>query len=54
VLMTCLYCLWTVLAKYHFDVKASEAKQRVGVVQPVDRGWQLATRADTANTFADC
>jgi hypothetical protein len=44
VLMTCIYCLWTVVAKYNFDVKASEAKERVGMAQPVDRhvlAWNL-------------
>ena len=54
VLMTCIYCLWAVLAQYHFDVKASEAKQRVGMAQPVDRGWQLAASTDMANTFGEC
>jgi hypothetical protein len=44
VLMTCVYCLWTVLAWYHFDVKASQATQRVSMAQPVDRGGQLAIR----------
>ena len=52
-LMTCLYCLWIVLAKYHFDVKASEAKQRVTMAQPVDRGVLVAA-GDATNTFADC
>lgn len=54
VLMTCIYCLWAVLAQYHFDVKASEAKQRVGMAQPVDRGWQFAASTDTANTSGEC
>ena len=53
-LMTSIYFLWIVLAKYHFDIKASEAKQRVGMVQPVDRGWQLAISTDMANTFDEC
>jgi hypothetical protein len=55
VLMTSIYLLWVRLADdYRFDVKASEAKQRVGMVQPVDRGWQLAIRADATDTRADC
>jgi hypothetical protein len=54
VLMTSIFCLWTVLAKYHFDIKAAEAKERVGMVQPVDRGLQIAIRAEGAGTFADC
>jgi hypothetical protein len=28
-LITSVYCLWTVLAKYHYDVKATEARQGV-------------------------
>ncbi len=45
VLMTCVYCLWTVLAnEYRVDVKASQATQRAAMAQPVDRGWQLAIR----------
>jgi hypothetical protein len=28
-LITSVYCLWTVLAKYHYDVKATEARQSV-------------------------
>jgi hypothetical protein len=54
VLLTCIYCLWTVLANYQFDVKASEAKQRVGMVQPVDRGLQMVIRADVTGRFAGC
>jgi len=54
VLLTCVYLLWVVLGKYNFDVKAQEAKQRVGMVQPVDRGLLVATAANAANTFADC
>jgi len=53
-LMTCLYCLWVALAKYNFDVKAQEAKQRVGMVQPVDRGLFVETGTNAAYTFADC
>jgi hypothetical protein len=37
-LITCIYAMWVVLAKYNFDVKAQEAKQRVAMVQPVDHG----------------
>jgi len=37
VLMTSVYCLWIVLMRYHGDVKAQEAKQRVGMTQPADR-----------------
>jgi hypothetical protein len=54
VLITCVYLLWIVLAGYQFDVKASEAKERVGMVQPVDRGLQIAILADVTNTLADC
>jgi hypothetical protein len=35
-LLGSVYCLWTVLAKYHFDVKAQDAKQRVAIAQPVE------------------
>jgi hypothetical protein len=35
-LMTSIYCHWDFLMKkYHGDVKAQEAKQRVGMAQPV-------------------
>ena len=38
-LVTSVYCLWYILSdKYQGDIKAQEAKQRVGMVQPVDRG----------------
>jgi hypothetical protein len=54
-LMTGIYYLWVILADgYHFDVKASEAKQRVGMIERVDPGWQLAIRDDSINPFADC
>jgi hypothetical protein len=53
-LMTCIYCLWVVLAKYNFDVKAQEAKQRVGMVQPVDRGLLVAAAAHASSALADC
>jgi len=36
-LMTAVYCLWVVLMRYHGDVKAQEAKQRVTVTQPAVR-----------------
>ncbi len=52
VLMTSIYWLWTVWAtRYHFDTKAAE---RTGMVQPVDRGLQMAIRADVAETLSDC
>jgi hypothetical protein len=35
-LLTSVYCLWTVLAKYGFDVKAQEAKGRAAITRPVD------------------
>ncbi len=54
VLMTCIYFLWVKLAEYHFDVKASEAKQRVGMIQSLDRGWQLASHDDPGDKSADC
>ncbi len=41
-LITAVYCLWVELGRYGFDIKAQEAKQRVGVERPVDR----ATFAD--------
>jgi hypothetical protein len=54
-LMTGIYYLSIILADgYHFDLKASEAKQRVGMIERVDPGWQLAIRDDTIDTFADC
>jgi uncharacterized protein (DUF58 family) len=53
-LLTCLYCLWVMLAQYRFDVKASEAKQRVAMAQPVDCGMLAAADAIATNTFADC
>ena len=48
VLMTCIYCLWAVLARYHFDVKAPEATQRVGVAEPVNRGGKGHSRRGLA------
>jgi hypothetical protein len=38
VLVTSVYCLWEVLARYHYDVKAQGARQRVTISRPVDRG----------------
>jgi hypothetical protein len=54
VLLTCVYCLWTVLAKYHFDVKASEAAGGgSAMAQPIDRGLQIVSCV-AADAFADC
>lgn len=53
-LLTCLYCLWVMLAHYNFDVKASEAKQRVAMAQPVDCGLLAVADAIATSTFADC
>lgn len=36
-LMTACYCLWIVLGRYQFDLKALEAKQRVSMTVPVER-----------------
>jgi hypothetical protein len=36
-LMTSVYCLWSVLERYHGDVKAQAAKQGVSMTQPLDR-----------------
>jgi len=32
-LLTANYCLWMELRRYHFDLKAQEAKQRVGLLK---------------------
>ena len=53
-LLTCVYCLWVALASYNFDVKAQEAKQRVGMVEPVDRAMFVENGVNAAGTFADC
>lgn len=36
-LLTASYCLWSVLRKYEFDLKAQEAKQRVSMLPPIER-----------------
>ncbi|MCD4728555.1 MAG: hypothetical protein K8R46_12890, partial [Pirellulales bacterium] len=36
-LMTAAYCLWVEMGRYRFDFKAHEAKQRVGMLLPVER-----------------
>lgn len=36
-LLTASYCLWSVLRKSDFDLKAQEAKQRVSMLPPVER-----------------
>jgi hypothetical protein len=37
-LMTSVYCMWDIIYdRYKGDIKAQEAKQRVGMAQPVDR-----------------
>ena len=33
--LTSVYCLWMELGRYKFDIKAQDAKQRVGVVWPI-------------------
>jgi hypothetical protein len=33
--LTAIYCLWLELGRYHFDIKAREAKQRVSVSVPL-------------------
>jgi hypothetical protein len=54
-LMTGIYFLWGILADgYHFDLKASEAKQRVGMIERVAPGWQFAIHDHKTDTFADC
>jgi hypothetical protein len=54
VLMTCVYFFWTVWGRYNFDTKATEAKERVGMVQPADRDWHMAIPADAIRTFGEC
>jgi len=37
-ILTALYCLWMELGRYQFDIKARDAKQRVGMLQPFEPG----------------
>lgn len=39
--LTAVYCLWIEAGRYKFDVKAQEAKQRVGMVQPIDESRRV-------------
>ncbi len=50
-LMTATYCLWMVMGRYHFDFKAQEAKQRVGMLPPVER--ELFAHGDAPTIMSD-
>jgi hypothetical protein len=49
-LLTAVYCLWMYLARYNFDVKAQDAKQRVSMVLPgrPESEWATICRAAPA------
>ncbi len=34
--LTAVYCLWTEMERYNFDIKAQEAKQRVTMTAPCE------------------
>ena len=60
VFLTCLaglmltlaaYCLWMVMGRYHFDFKAQEAKQRVGMAWPIER--ELFAHGDAPTIMLD-
>ena len=38
-LLTSLYCLWSVLGRYNYDVKAQEAKEKIAMIQPAGDRW---------------
>jgi hypothetical protein len=54
VLMTSIVFLWWSWAKYEFDIRAADVKQRIGMVRPADYGWPTGIRADAIRTFDEC
>lgn len=50
-LITAAYCLWMVMGRYHFDFKAQEAKQRVGMSWPIER--ELFAHGDAPTIMLD-
>jgi len=50
-LLTAAYCLWMELGRYQFDLKAQEAKQRVGMSPPIERA--LFAHGDAPSIMSD-
>ncbi len=50
-LLTAAYCLWMEMGRYHFDFKAQEAKQRVGMLPPIER--ELFAYSDAPTIMPD-
>ena len=50
-LLTATYCLWMELGRYQFDLKAQEAKQRVGMLRPIER--ELFAHSDAPTIMSD-
>ena len=48
-LLTAAYCLWLEMGRYQFDFKAQEAKQRVGMLPPIERALFAHSDAPTIN-----
>ncbi len=44
--LTAIYCLWLEVGRYRFDIKAQNAKQRVGMSQPIEAGFLVQTGGD--------
>ena len=42
-ILTAIYCLWLELGFYRFDIKAQDAKQRIGMVWPTGPGSLVET-----------
>ena len=42
-ILTAVYCLWSELGRYEFDIHAKEAKQRVSMTLPVEHGHSLVS-----------
>lgn len=54
VLMTSIFFMWRSWAKYEFDIRAADVKQRVSMVRPTDYGWPTGIRVDAVRTFDVC